>query len=134
VSQTIRLFIADDNELVVDALRRVLRDVTDVAVAGYSPDTEDLVRKVRDARADVVLLDVDMPPGDTFHALLELTEALPNVRTVILSGHVRQDYFDRAVEAGAMGYLSKHADTKAILDGIRRVAAGEFATDGEDQV
>ena len=129
MSEPIRIFIADDNELVVDALHRVLRNVEDVVASGFSPNAEDLVRKVRDARADVVLLDVDMPPGDTFGALFELTAALPEVRTVILSGHVRQDYFDRAVEAGAMGYLSKHADTKVILDGIRRVAAGEFATD-----
>jgi two-component system response regulator DesR len=129
VNEPIRIFIADDNELVVDALHRVLRDVDDVIASGFSQNADDLVRKVREARADVVLLDVDMPPGDTFGALFELTAALPEVRTVILSGHVRQDYFDRAVEAGAMGYLSKHADTKVILDGIRRVAAGEFATD-----
>ena len=125
----IRIFIADDNELVVDALKRVLRDCADVVPSGHSPDAADLVRKVREAEADVVLLDVDMPPGDTFGALFELTAELPNVRTVILSGHVRQDYFDRAVEAGAMGYLSKHADPRVIVESIRRVAAGEFATD-----
>ena len=129
MTEPIRIFIADDNELVIEALERVLLGCPDVVSSGYSPNADDLVRKVRAAAPDVVLLDVDMPPGATFAALCELTKALPEVRTVVLSGPVRQDSFDRAVEAGAMGYLSKHADTRLILDSIRRVAAGEFATD-----
>jgi DNA-binding NarL/FixJ family response regulator len=74
----------------------------------------------------VVLLDLDMPGPNPIEVLRELTVQSPDVRVIVLSGHVRRELIDRAIEAGAYGYLSKNDDGGVLVDSIRAVARGEF--------
>jgi len=122
----IRVLCVDDNDLVSDALRRKFATEADFMWCGSLPDASDLADFVAERRPDVVLLDIDMPGIDTFDALRGVTARCPDSRVVMLSGHVRKDLIDRAVEAGAWGYLSKGEETADILEAIRGVAAGRF--------
>ena len=61
----------------------------------------------------------------------ELAAACPSARVIMLSGYVRSDYIDRAVEAGAWGYVSKNENTETILAAIQQVARGGFAMGSE---
>ena len=131
VSKPIRVLCVDDNDFVAEAIERKLRREPGFEWAGWLPDTIDLTERVRQSGADVVLLDVDIPGRDSFEALAELSAGEPSIRVIMLSGHVRSDYIDRAVEAGAWGYLSKGEENDVILDAIRRVAAGGFALGNE---
>jgi DNA-binding NarL/FixJ family response regulator len=121
----------DDNDFVAEAIRRKLSLDQDFAWAGWLPEARDLVEKVKEAKADVVLLDIDMPGKDSFEALRELAAACPATRVIMLSGYVRTDYIDRAVEAGAWGYVSKNENTETILAAIRQVSKGGFAMGSE---
>ena len=69
--------------------------------------------------------------GAAFEARAELAREAPESRVIMLSGYVRSDYIDRAVEAGAWGYVSKNEDTQTILSAIHQVAAGGFAMGSE---
>ncbi len=122
----IRVLCVDDNQLVADALRRVLDARPDMRWVGWLPDAREVLPAVERLRPDVVLLDVDMPHRSAFDALAELTERAPEVSAIILSGHTRKELVERAVEAGAMGYLSKNEGTGVILDAILRVRQGEL--------
>lgn len=126
-SEPIRVLCVDDNDFVAEAIERKLRREPGFQWAGWLPDTLDLTDRVKRSGADIVLLDVDIPGRDSFEALAELSAAAPEVRVIMLSGHVRSDFIDRAVEAGAWGYLSKGEENDVILDAIRRVAGGGFA-------
>lgn len=123
----IRVMCADDNDLLAQAIERALDAHPRLAWAGRVGDARTLLADVRRHAPDVLLLDVDMPHRDSFEALAELTVAEPRVRVVVLSGHVRRDLVERALEAGAMGYLSKNEDTGVILRGIEDAAAGRLA-------
>lgn len=127
----IRVMCVDDNDFVAEAIRRKLSLDQDFAWAGWLPEARDLVEKVKEAKADVVLLDIDMPGKDSFEALRELAAACPATRVIMLSGYVRTDYIDRAVEAGAWGYVSKNENTETILAAIRQVSKGGFAMGSE---
>jgi two-component system invasion response regulator UvrY len=127
----IKVLCVDDNDFVAEAIERKLRREPGFEWAGWLPDTINLTERARTSGADVVLLDVDIPGRDSFEALAELTAAEPTIRVIMLSGHVRTDYIDRAVEAGAWGYLSKGEENEVILGAIRRVAAGGFALGNE---
>jgi two-component system invasion response regulator UvrY len=117
----------DDNDFVAEALRRKVTHTTGFRWAGWLPSAHDLVATVREGGVDVVLLDLDMPGKDAFEALREVASLYPDVRVVILSGYVRADYIDRAVEAGAWGYISKNESTDTIMQAVRNAAAGAFA-------
>lgn len=125
-SDAIRILCVDDNPFVSDAIERRLRHEPGFEWLGRLESADELVAEVGRLRPHVVLLDIDMPGKDSFEALEELSSTHEEVRTVMLSGYVRPDYIDRAVEAGAWGYLSKNERPESILASIRNVAAGEF--------
>jgi two-component system, NarL family, response regulator DegU len=129
--QAIRVLCVDDNDFVAEAIRRKLSLDPNFSWAGWLPEARDLTSKVKETRADVVLLDIDMPGKDSFEALAELAAQCPDARVIMLSGYVRSDYIDRAVEAGAWGYVSKNENTETILAAIQQVAGGGFAMGSE---
>jgi two-component system, NarL family, response regulator DesR len=130
--QAIRVLCVDDNPLVADGVRIRLQLECDgvgspFEWAGHLQNADELVETVKRTTPDVVLLDIDMPGKDAMAALAELAEAAPHVRTIILSGYSREDYLDRAVEAGAWGYISKNDAPDQIVEAVRRVMQGQFA-------
>ncbi|HYD98888.1 MAG TPA: response regulator transcription factor [Alphaproteobacteria bacterium] len=127
----IGVLCVDDNDLVADALEVRLRLAGGFRWLGRLPDAERLAAVAQELAPDVVLLDIDMPGKSPFVAVAELLAVRPGVRVVMVSGHIRTDFIDRAVEAGAWGYVSKNEGADVIVAAIRRVAAGEFVM-GDD--
>lgn len=121
------MLVVDDNYLVGKSLRFHLERERDLTCAGVLSSASALVETVRNLAPDVVLLDIDMPGRSPFDALAEVAVRYPATRVVMLSGHVRSELINRALEAGAWGYLSKNDDMPTIMGGIRRVMAGEVA-------
>lgn len=127
----IGVMCVDDNRHLADALRLALDRDASFEWKGWLPVADALAAEVAARKPTVVLIDVDMPGVDPFAAAAEATRGVPETRMVVFSGHVRRDLIDRAVDAGAWGYVSKNDGEAAILDVIRRVAAGEFALSAE---
>ena len=103
----VRLMCVDDNELLAAAIEKRISLEPHVHWAGWLSQTDDLLDHLAQTKADIVLLDIDMPGRSAFDVIGDLAEAAPDVRVIIFSGHVRGDYIDRAIEAGAWGYVSK---------------------------
>jgi two-component system response regulator DesR len=124
--KTLRVLCVDDNPLVVDALSLKLKLLGGFEWLEPVSDAQALAAEVMRQRPDIVLLDLDMPGRDPIDALAELGSRCPATRVVIFSGHTRPDLIERAVDAGAWGFVSKHAGVETIVNALRRVAAGEF--------
>jgi len=116
----------DDNELIGDAIQIKLDLAGRFAWLGQLTDASDLVNEVLRRQPDVILLDIDMPGRDPLDALRQLTEFMPHVRVLMLTAYVRRELIERAIEAGAWGYLSKYSGGEAIVGAIDSVARGEF--------
>ena len=127
LSTTIKVLCVDDNELVGGAIRAKLEWAGGFEWVGQLPTADHLLEEAERVRPDVVLLDIDMPGRDPFSALEELTVRFPEVRALMLSGHISRGLVDRAIEAGAYGYFSKDDDFASMLDTIQDVARGNFA-------
>jgi two-component system response regulator DesR len=123
----IRVLCVDDNAALVQALQVRLSHEPDIITVGHLLSADGLLEEVAQREPNIVLLDLDMPGRDAMLALRELSATYSNVRTVILSGYVREDLINRALDAGAWGYIAKSEDPDVIVDALRRVAGGSFA-------
>ncbi|HVZ93679.1 MAG TPA: response regulator transcription factor [Phycisphaerales bacterium] len=126
MKRPIRLMCVDDNRLMADALERRLRNEDGIEWVGWVEEASRALLAVRESQPDVVLLDIDMPGQDCFELVGEIAQIRPETRVIMFSGHVRADYVDRAIDAGAWGYASKNDRIGDLLDAIGRAVAGEF--------
>jgi len=124
-SRPIRVLCVDDHAFLVAGLRARLDIEPGMEFVGHRETADDLVAHVRRTKADVVLMDVEMPGADVFEAIHDLRHRCPEVRAILLSAHVRDHYLDSAFSSGAWGYLTKGDSPDEVIDGIRRVALGE---------
>ncbi|MDH4043045.1 MAG: response regulator transcription factor [Gemmatimonadota bacterium] len=120
----IRVLIADDHMLVRDGIRRMLESTTDIRVVGEVETGDGVLPAVAAEQPDVVLLDVAMPGRGFLETLRVLREQHPTVHTVVLSGHAEEEYAERALKAGATGYVTKERSPDDLQDAIRRASRG----------
>ncbi len=126
------VYCADDNPLVTAALRVQFQHNPDFRWMGCAEDAGQLIEDLaRVGCPDVVLLDIDMPGKDPFDAIGELVDLCGDVRVVMYTGMVRRDLIDRAIEAGAWGYVAKSDGEEALFDAVRKVLEGQFALSPE---
>jgi DNA-binding NarL/FixJ family response regulator len=127
----IRVLCVDDNALVGQVVKSTLKRAGGFQWLGHLSDAGHLVEKARRDCPDIILLDIYMPGKDPVNAMKELAEACPHAKVVMFSGYVSNHLIDRAIEAGAWGYISKHDEN--LVPAIRRVAHGEFVMGPEVQ-
>lgn len=124
---TIRILIADDQELVRTGIRMILESEPDFDVVGEARDGAEAVARTRRLLPDVVLMDIRMPGVDGVTATRELRELEPPIasRILILTTYDLDEYVFDALRAGAAGFLLKHAPSDTLVAAIRTVVAGD---------
>jgi DNA-binding NarL/FixJ family response regulator len=124
---TIRLLLADDQELVRTGVRMILETEPDLEIVGEARDGREAVAKARRLRPDVVLMDIRMPDVDGVAATAELTALEPPLatRVLILTTYDLDEYVFAGLRAGAAGFLLKHAPSDELVAAVRTVARGE---------
>jgi two-component system response regulator DesR len=125
----IRLLLADDQALVRGALAALLDLEPDLEVVAEVARGDEVVAAALEHRADVALLDVEMPGLDGIAATAELRRALPGCRVLIVTTFGRPGYLRRALEVGASGFVVKDTPARQLADAVRRVHAGLRAVD-----
>jgi DNA-binding NarL/FixJ family response regulator len=124
-TEPIAILLVDDNSILAEAMSRVIGRDARFRWLGWLETAETIVEYVREHRPSVILMDVDMPGVETFELVRTLATACPQSRVVMFSGHIREEFADAAVDAGAFGYLHKDDEIEVLLDNLVRVNAGE---------
>jgi len=126
----IRLLLADDQHLIRAGLAALLNLEEDLEVVHQLPDGTGVVDAVREHRVDVAILDIEMPQVDGITATQHLSEAFgTEVAVLILTTFGRAGYLQRAMTAGAQGFMVKDAPAEQLADAIRTVHDGGTAVD-----
>ncbi|GGB36886.1 DNA-binding response regulator [Gordonia jinhuaensis] len=120
----IRLLLADDQALVRGALAALLELEPDIVVVSQVGRGDEVVDAARESRADVCLLDIEMPGMTGIEAAAELRRDVPGARSLIVTTFGRPGYLRRAVDAGASGFVVKDTPASQLADAVRRVHAG----------
>ena len=121
---TIRVLLADDHRVVTDGLRSLIDARPDMKVVALAANGLEAVRRALDEKPDVVVLDQTMPEMNGTEAARMIRERREATRVVILSMHSSAEHVERALQAGATGYVLKSAAGEELVSAIRAVHAG----------
>ncbi len=120
----IRVLLADDHSIVRAGLRRLVEDAGDMVVVAEAADGREAIKKVEESAPDVAVIDLSMPGMDGLEVVGRLLSHEPKLPVLILTMHEEEQYVVRAIEAGAMGYVTKRSAAEQLLEAIRKVRAG----------
>jgi len=125
----IRVLLADDHALFRAGIRMLLEHSSGVEVVGEAADGREAVRLIKQMQPDVVLMDITMSGLNGLEATAQVMQECPQVRVIILSMHLNEQYVMQAVRAGAAGYLLKDAAAIELEQAVKAVARGDTYMD-----
>ncbi len=125
-----RVLLADDHTMLRQSLRRALTE-NGLDVVGEAGDGDAAARLAIDLQPDVVLMDVSMPVLDGVEATRVIRDRAPGVQVVILTMHADKGVLDRAIRAGAVGYLVKDCTMEEVVRTVQQAASGETTLSAE---
>lgn len=125
------MLVVDDHHLIVQLLATALSAEPDLECVGVAHDVATALRKARELRPDVVVMDVRLGDGDGIAAARELLRELTEVRVIVLTAFVDRRLVQRAAEAGVSALAAKDGEITVLLDLVRHSVRGSFtAGDG----
>lgn len=125
MKEKIKIVIADDQELIRDSLKIVLSANIDMEVIDTVADGREVIRSVRKAKPDVILMDVRMPGMDGVSCTQIIKENYPQIKIIILTTFDDDEYVYNALKYGASGYLLKGVSMAELASAIRTVYGGK---------
>ncbi|WP_075214442.1 response regulator [Mongoliimonas terrestris] len=120
----IRILLVDDHPIVREGFRRLLERQVGMAVVSEAGDGETAVEAFRDYRPDVVLMDLSMPGAGGLPAVQAILSRDPDARIIVVSMHQGAVFAQRAMAAGARGFVSKSSPPEELVRAIKAVMTG----------
>ena len=117
----IRLILADDHAMLREGLRRKFEDNPDLRVTGEAASAAELLQRLNEAPADVVILDVKLPDANGISLIKKIKTIAPSIRVVILTMYNHARYALHAIQSGADGFVVKGAPFEELERAVRTV-------------
>lgn len=126
MTKPVRIILVDDHALIRETWRMLLQNTPGFEVAGDCGTGLEAIELMREARPDIMLLDINMFPLNGYDIAEKAAELFPEIKVVGLSVNNKPKYAVRLVEMGAKGYLTKSSSMDEIRHGIEEVYKGNF--------
>ncbi len=126
----IKVLLADDHSIVRAGLRRIVEESGDMQVVAEAADGREAIRLVNKTTPDVAVIDISMPGWDGLEVISQLQTQHPKLPILVLTMHEEGQYVVRAIQAGAMGYLTKQSAPEQLVSAILKIYEGQrYITD-----
>ena len=126
VARKSRIFVVDDHPLVREGLTNLINGQDDLIVCGQAKNSAQAIDRIMTTLPDVAFIDISLENESGLELVKQLAAQFPQVALIVLSMHDEGLYAERALRAGARGYVMKHQTSTSVLASIRRVLAGEI--------
>ncbi|MGE5613351.1 MAG: response regulator [Bacillota bacterium] len=123
-NKKIKILVVDDHSVVRSGLGAFLQIFEDFELVGEASNGKEAVEACASAKPDVVLMDLVMPVMDGAQAIQEIRERFPGIQVIALTSFKEDDLVERAIQAGAIGYLLKDVSAEELAQAIRSAYAG----------
>lgn len=120
-----QVYLVDDHPIVRQGIRLLIEQEPDLAVCGDSDNAADAIKAIEALRPDLAIVDLSLKNSSGLELIKDMQARCPEVRILVLSMHDEYFYAERVLRAGARGYITKEEGTEKVIDGIRRLLAGE---------
>ncbi|RLD33721.1 MAG: DNA-binding response regulator [Bacteroidetes bacterium] len=120
-----KLLIADDHPIVRNGIKDIIEDISASFEIDEAEDAHEVIQKVISNDYDIIILDISMPGGGGLNALKQIKMSKPDTKVLMLSIYDDQLYINRALKAGASGYLTKSVASDELELAIKKILAGE---------
>lgn len=122
----VKIFLVDDHPLVREWLTNLIHQQPDLVVCGEAEDAPHALQQISATRPDVAIVDITLKQGSGIELIKNLKALCPEVAIIVLSMHDERLYAERALRAGAHGYIMKRETAKKVVTVIRQVLAGKI--------
>jgi DNA-binding NarL/FixJ family response regulator len=119
----IKILIADDHAIVRSGLKQIVAETADIIVSDEASTGQEVLKKVRSNKYDIVVLDISLPDRDGLDILKQIRKEKPNLPVLVLSMHPEEQYAVRVLNAGGAGYLTKESAPDELITALRRVSS-----------
>lgn len=120
----ISVFIFDDNKRTIDAVEALLSGETDINLVGFSTNTSDLITKLTESKANLVIMDIDMPGTNGIESTKTIKSHFPDIQVLMQTVHDDENKIFESVCAGASGYILKGQFSANLANCIRECYNG----------
>jgi DNA-binding NarL/FixJ family response regulator len=121
-----RVFLVDDHTMFREGLRQLIEREANLVVCGDAPDGPEAMAGIRSSKPDVVLVDISLAGGSGIDLIREIKAEFEELPVLVVSMHDESLYAERALRAGAMGYVMKHEPAKTVKAAIQKVLGGDM--------
>jgi DNA-binding NarL/FixJ family response regulator len=121
-----RVFIVDDHTMFREGLRQLIEREASLIVCGDAPDAVEALRGIRASKPDVVIVDISLAGASGIELIKDIKAEYEELPVLVVSMHDESLYAERALRAGAMGYVMKHEPAKTVKAAIRKVLGGDM--------
>jgi DNA-binding NarL/FixJ family response regulator len=118
---SIRIFLVDDHPVVLHGLRQMIEQRDGLSICGEATATTEAIRGIREQGPDVVVLDITLEDGNGLELIKQIHDLERDIRVIVISMHDEEVYAERAMRAGALGYVQKTQRLESLADGIQQV-------------
>ena len=121
----INVMIVDDHKMIREGLRKILEFEGEIQVIEEADNGQECLKKLRSAKPDIILLDINMPVMNGIEVLQEIKKKNISVKVLVLTVHNEVDYLLKAVDIGVDGYIMKDAESAELKKAINCIIQGE---------
>jgi len=123
--QKINIILVDDHQIVRDGIKSLLSNVEDIEIVAEVSGAKELFEFIKKDAPDIVITDISMPEISGIEITKRLADNYPQIKVLILSMFINEDYIFNSINAGAKGYLPKNTTAEELIEAVRTIYSGK---------